>query len=197
LIHESVSPPKETLRSSITSPFPIRGCDTSTIPLGKIAKWIACCGGLTPDRVPWIEAYVACLLSKEAYNPAVIEAHQWMKKATTRASKRARTKVSMSTVTATQLDCELASARPPLPPQDPATSVAWHQNNVLALPDHLQSESGPTTQGTRVAVKATPAKPVGVPQADPRDPPAPYTDVQMGDTEDILDWEPEPSPGHP
>jgi hypothetical protein len=47
----------------------------------------------------------------------------------------------------------------PSPPQDPAMSAAWHHNNGLALPDHLQTKSSPTTQGTGPAVKTTPAKP--------------------------------------
>jgi hypothetical protein len=109
----------DTLWSSITSPFPIRVRNTSTILLGEIDKWLACCGGLTPDRVPCIEAYVTHLLSKEAYNPAAIKGQQQRKKATTRASKCARTKVSVSMVTADQLDRKLASARPTSPPQDP------------------------------------------------------------------------------
>jgi hypothetical protein len=100
-------------------------------------------------------------------------------------------------VMADQLNRELASARPPSPPQDPAMSVAWHHNNGLALPDHLHAKSGPTPQGTGATVKATPAKPAGTPQTDPQPPPAPYTDVWMEDTEDILDWEPDQSPDHP
>jgi hypothetical protein len=88
------------------------------------------------------------LLSKEAYNPAAIEGQQQMKKATTRDSKRACTKASVLMVMADQLDCDLASARPPSPPQDPATSVSWHWSNGLAFPDHLQPTSGTTTQGT-------------------------------------------------
>jgi hypothetical protein len=90
-------------------PFPIGGHDTSTIPLGKIVKWLACCGGLTPDRVPHIKAYVACLLSKEAYNPAAIEGQQRVKKAATRASKHTRLGACTLMVTANQLDHELAS----------------------------------------------------------------------------------------
>jgi hypothetical protein len=113
--------------------------------------------------VPRIEAYVACLLSNEVYNPAAIEGQQWMKKATTRASKHALTKASTSMVTADQLNHKLASARPPSPPQGAGTTV-----------------------------EATPTKAVGIPQMDPRPLPAPYTDVPMGDIKDILDWEPDP-----
>jgi hypothetical protein len=100
-------------------------------------------------------------------------------------------------VMADQLDCELASARPPSPPQDPATSAAWHCNNGLAVPDHLTTEPGPTTQGARSTVEVTPAEPAGAPQMDPWPLPAPYTDVLMADAEDILDWEPEPILGLP
>jgi hypothetical protein len=96
----------------------------STIPLGKLARWLAKCGGLTPERVPRIEAYIARLLSKEAYNPAAVEGQQRMKKAVTRASKCARTKASTMMVTADQLDHELASAQPPFPLQDQAASAA-------------------------------------------------------------------------
>jgi hypothetical protein len=38
-----------------------------------------------------------------------------------------------------------------------------------------------------------PDEPVGA-QADPWDPPAPYTYIQMGDIEEILDWELDQSP---
>jgi hypothetical protein len=115
---------------SVTTTFPIAGRDTSTIPLAEIAKWLACYGGLTPDRVPRIEAYVACL-TKQAYNPAALEGQQRMKKAVTRAAKCARTKASATMVTVDQLDHELAAARPPSPPPDPAASAAWHQDNGL------------------------------------------------------------------
>jgi hypothetical protein len=128
--------------------FPIAGRDTSTIPLAELAKWLARCGGITPDRVPHIEAYVAHFLSKKAYNPAAIEGQQRMKKASTRTAKRARTKASAQTVTAEQLDRELAAARPPSPPPDPAASAAWHQNNGLAVPNHLATEPG-LTHNTR------------------------------------------------
>jgi hypothetical protein len=64
---------------------------------------------LTPDRVPLIEAYVACLLSKEAHNPAALEGQQQMKKGATRAAKCAHTKVSVTMVTADQPNRELAS----------------------------------------------------------------------------------------
>jgi hypothetical protein len=47
-----VPPPQgDTLWSSIMLPVPIGGHETSTIPLGEIAKWLTCCGGLTPGRV--------------------------------------------------------------------------------------------------------------------------------------------------
>jgi hypothetical protein len=58
---------------------------------------------MTLDQLPRIEAYIMCLLSKEAYNPAAIEGQQRMKKAVTRASKRAHTKASMSMVIAARL----------------------------------------------------------------------------------------------
>jgi hypothetical protein len=99
-------------------------------------------------------------------------------------------------VTAAQLNQELASAQPPSPPQDPAASVVWHHDNGLAFPDHLQTESGPTTQGTGPAIEAMPVEPAGAPQADPWAPLAPYTDITIGDAEDILNWEPDPSPDH-
>jgi hypothetical protein len=56
---ECLTPQTENLRGSVTSPFPINGRDTSTIPPSEIARWLATYGGLTPDRVPRIEAYVA------------------------------------------------------------------------------------------------------------------------------------------
>jgi hypothetical protein len=68
--------------------------------------------------------------------------------------------------------------------------VAWHHKNGLAFPDHLQTEYSSTPQGAGLAVENTPAKHVGTPQVDPQAPPALYTDVPMGDAEDILDWEP-------
>jgi hypothetical protein len=77
---ECLTPQGDTLRSSIMLAFPIRGHNTSTILLGKLDRWLARCGGLTPDRVPRIKPYVTCLLSKEAHNPAAIEGQQWMKK---------------------------------------------------------------------------------------------------------------------
>jgi hypothetical protein len=98
-------------------------------------------------------------------------------------------------VMADQLD--LASARPLSPPQDPAASAAWHHNNGLALPNHFHTEPGPTTQGARSTVEATPAKPAGTPQMDPWHPPAPYTDVPMGAAKDILNWGPDLSLGNP
>jgi hypothetical protein len=149
------------------------------------------------DRVPCIKAYVAHLLSKEAYNPAAIEGQQQMKKAITRASICARTKASTLMITADQLNRKLESARPPSPPQDPTTSVALHHNNGLAQPDHLNTEPGPTTQGARSTVEAMPTEPAGAPQTDHWPLLAPYIDVPMGDNEDILDWEPDPSPVHP
>jgi hypothetical protein len=100
-------------------------------------------------------------------------------------------------MTVDQLDHELGSARPTLPPQHPATSAAWHHNNGLALPDHLHTKHGPITQGARSTVKATPAEPAGAPQTDPQPPLALSTDIPMGDAEDILDWEQDLSPEHP
>jgi hypothetical protein len=102
-----------------------------------------------------------------------------MKKAVTRAAKRAHTKASATMVTVDQLDRELASARPPSPPPDPAADAAWHDDNGLAQPDHLTTEPGLTTQEARSLAKATPAELVDVPQSDPQPPPAPYTDIQM------------------
>ena len=74
--------------------------------------------------------------------------------------------------------------------------MTWHHNNGLAFPDHLQTESGVTTQGTGPSVEITPAQLVGTPQADPWALPAPYTDVPMGDVEDIIDWKPDPTSDH-
>jgi hypothetical protein len=90
-------------------------------------------------------------------------------------------------VTAAQLNCELANTRPPSPPRDPATSTAWHLKNGLALPDHLQTESGSTPQGAGPITKNTPTEHTGTPQMDPQALPAPYTNVSMGVTKDILD----------
>jgi hypothetical protein len=73
--------------------------------------------------------------------------------------------------------------------------MALEQWSGLAGPFAI--ESSPTPQGTGTAIKATFAEHVGVPQADPQDPPAPYTSVQMGDVKEILNWEPDQSPGHP
>jgi hypothetical protein len=113
-----------------------------------------------------------------------------MKKAATRASKRTRTKASvMPMVTADQLDHKLAAAQPPSPPPDPAASAAWHQDNGLAVPDHLTAEPGPSTQGAGPPRNAAPAELVGTSQPDPRPSPAPYTDVPMADVEDIVDYE--------
>jgi hypothetical protein len=56
--------------------------------------------------VPCIEAYVAHLLSKEAYNPAALEGQQQMKKGATWAAKCAHTKASATMVTTDQLDHE-------------------------------------------------------------------------------------------
>jgi hypothetical protein len=171
--------------------FLITRRDTSTIPLVELAKWLARCGGITPNRVPCIEAYVARFLSKKGYNPAAIEGQQWMKKVFTRTAKRTRTKASAQTVTAEQLDRELAAARPPSPPQDPAASAAWHQDNGLAMPDHLTTESGLTTQGAGPSLETAPAELAGTSQPDPQPPPALYIDVPMADAEDIVDYEPE------
>jgi hypothetical protein len=91
-------------------PSPIAGRDTSTIPQSEIARWLPTYGGLTPDRVPRIEAYVARHLTKQAYNSTATEGQQRMKKAATWTSKRARTKASAPMITGDQLDCELAAA---------------------------------------------------------------------------------------
>jgi hypothetical protein len=131
--------------------------------------------------VPRIEAYVARFLSKTAYNTAAIEGQQRMKKGATWAAKRARTKVSTTMVTANQLNRELSDARPQSPPPDPATSVAWHQDNGLAVPDHLVTEPGLTTQEARPSTEAAPTELAGTPQLDPWPPPAPYTDVPIED----------------
>ena len=112
-----------------------------------------------------------------------------MKQATTRASKRARTKASSTMVSIDQLDRELAAAQPPSPPPDPAASAAWHQDNGLALPDHLTTEPGLTTQEAGPSTETAPAEPAGTPQPDPRPQPAPYTDIPMADVEDIVDYE--------
>jgi hypothetical protein len=95
-------------------------------------------------------------------------------------------------VTADQLDRELAAARPPSPPPDPAASAEWHQDNGLAQPYHLTTESGLTTQEAGPSTEAVPAELAGTPQPDPRPPPEPYTDVPMADAEDIVNWVPSP-----
>ena len=187
---ECLTPQGDTLRSSITTEFPIGGRDTSTIPMAELAKWLARYGGITPNRVPRIEAYVARLLSKKAYNPAAIEGQQRMTKGATRAAKRARTKASSTTISAAQLDRELAAARPPSTPPDPAAAAAWHLDNGLALPDHLETEAGPNTRGTGSSTEVAPAELAGASQPETRPPPAPYTDVPMADVEEILDYEP-------
>jgi hypothetical protein len=102
-------------------------------------------------------------LSKEVYSPAVIQGQQRMKNATSRASKCACTKASMSMVMAAQRYCKLASAQPPYPPQHPATSAPWHHKNDLALPDHLQTESCSTPQQVGLAGKNMPTKAIGTP----------------------------------
>jgi hypothetical protein len=186
---ECLTPQAETLRGSVTSPFPIGGRDTATILHSEIARWLTTYGGLTPDRVPRIEAYVARHLTKRAYNSTATEGQQWMKKAATRASKRARTKSSAQMITADQLDRELAAVRHPSPPPDPAASVAWHQDNGLAQPDHLTTEPSPSTQGAGPSTGTAPAEPAGTSQPDPRPPPALYANVPMEDVEDIVDYE--------
>jgi hypothetical protein len=173
--------------------FPIAGWDTSTIPLTEIAKWLAHYGGLTPDRVPRIEAYIARFLMKQAYNPAALEGQQRMKKAVTQTAKCAHTKASVTMVTADQLDRELAAARPLSPPPDPAASAAWHQDNGLVMPDHLTTEPGLTTQEAGPSTETAPAELAGTPQPDPRSQLAPYTDVPMEDVEDIVNYEPDSS----
>jgi hypothetical protein len=84
---ECLTPQGATLRSSIRSPFAIAECDMSTILLGELARWLARCGGLSPNRVPRIEAYAARLLSKETCNMAALGGQQRMKKGTTLAAK--------------------------------------------------------------------------------------------------------------
>jgi hypothetical protein len=188
---ECLTPQAETLRGSVTSPFPINGCNTSTIPQSEIAQWLATYGGLTPDCVPRIEAYAARHLTKQAYNSTATEGQQWMNKAATRATKRAGTKASVTTmVTADQLNRELAADQPPSPPPDPATSAAWHQDNGLAVPDHLTAEPGLTTQEASPSTESAPTKLAGTPHPDPRPTPAPYTDIPMEDVEEVVDYEP-------
>jgi hypothetical protein len=72
-LRECLTPQADTLRASITTPFPIKRQDISMIPLSEIARWLARYGGLTPDRMPHIEAYVACHLSKAVHNSAALE----------------------------------------------------------------------------------------------------------------------------
>jgi hypothetical protein len=120
--------------------------------------------------VPRIEAYVACFLTKKAYNPAAIKGQQWIKKAVTRAAKRAHTKASATMVTADQLNRKLATTRLPSPALDPAASSAWNQDNGLAVPDYLTTESGLTTQEAGPSTEAAPAELAGTPQPDPRSP---------------------------
>jgi hypothetical protein len=50
-------------------------------------------------------------LTKRAHNSAATEGQQKMKKAATQATKRVRTKSTAPTITADQLDRELAAAR--------------------------------------------------------------------------------------
>jgi hypothetical protein len=154
-------------------------------------RWLATYDGLTPDHVPHIEAYVARLLTKQAYNSTALEGQQQMKKAVTRATKCACTKASAMMVTADQLNRELADDRLPSPPPDPAASAAWHQDNGLAVPDHLTTEPGLTTQGASPSIETAPAELAGTSQPDPWPPAAPYTNLPMADVEDIVDYEPE------
>jgi hypothetical protein len=88
-----------------------------------------------------------------------------------------------------QLDRELAAARPPSPSPDPAASAAWHQDNGLAMPDHLDTEAGPSTQGAGPSSEVAPAELADASQPETRPPPAPYTDVPMADVEETLDYE--------
>jgi hypothetical protein len=188
---ECLTPQTENLRGSVTAPFPINGRDTSTIPHSEIARWLATYGGLTPDRVPRIEAYAMRHVTKLAYNSAATEGQQKMKKAATRTAKRTPTKVSAtSMVTAEQLDRELAADRPPSPPPDPAASAAWHQDNDLAVPDHLPADPGLTTQEAGPSTEPAPTESAGTPHPDPRPTPAPYTDVPKEDVEEVVDYEP-------
>jgi hypothetical protein len=96
------------------------------------------------------------------------------------------------------LDQELAAARPPSLPPDPAASAAWHQDNGLAVPDHLPTGPGLHVQEAGPLTEAAPAELAGTPQPDPRPPPAPYTDIPMAnaennaDAENIDDWVPSP-----
>jgi hypothetical protein len=92
-------------------------------------------------------------------------------------------------IMADQRDRELAAARQPSPPTDPAASAAWHQDNGLAMPDHLTAEPGPSTRGAGLSSEAAAAELAGTSQPDPRPPPAPYIDVPMADVEDIVDYE--------
>jgi hypothetical protein len=136
---ECLTPQAETLRGSVTLPFPITRRDTSMILPSEIPQWLTTYGGLTPDRVPHIDAYVAHFLMKQAYNSAALEGQQRMKKAVTWAAKRTRTKASTTMVTANQLDREVAAARLPSPPPDPAASGQWSGS---ARPfDHVKSRS--------------------------------------------------------
>jgi hypothetical protein len=95
-------------------------------------------------------------------------------------------------ITINQLDRELTDARPPSPPPDPAADVAWHQDNGLAVPDHLTTKSGLNTQEAGPSTEAAPAKLTGTHQPDTRPPPEPCTDIPMADAEDIVDWVPSP-----
>jgi hypothetical protein len=71
------------------------------------------------------------------------------------------------------------------------TTIAWPCQTICT-----PNEPGATTEGAGSTVEAMPVEPVGTPQTDPRPPPALYTDVPMGDAEDILDWELDQSPDH-
>jgi phosphopantetheinyl transferase (holo-ACP synthase) len=169
----------------------IAGRDMSTIPHSEIARWLATYGGLTPDCVPRIEAYAVRHLTKQAYNSTATEGQQRMKNAVTWAAKCACAKASATTmVTADQLDRELAADRPPSPPPEPAASAAWHQDNDLAVPDHLPADPGLTTQVAGPSTESAPTKLAGTPHPDPRPTPAPYTDVPMEDVEEVVDYEP-------
>jgi hypothetical protein len=92
-------------------------------------------------------------------------------------------------VSVDQLNRELAAARPPSPPPDHAAAAAWHQDNGLPMPDHLATEPGLTTLEAGSLPETAPATLAGPSQPDPRPRPDPYTDVTMGDVEDIVDYE--------
>jgi hypothetical protein len=64
------------------------------------------------------------------------------------------------------------------------------QDNGLAMPDHLTTEPGLTTQEAGPSTETAPAELAGTPQPDPRPPPAPYTNIPMEDVKEIVNYEP-------